>query len=176
MMMEWNLSLRELAQQTLDVAADYWQHYTPGWSVADEGRRDLAKWIKKFSLQEVLSAMDVAATHYLRFEAEGAIIEESWDSAFSKIPGICRVERESKDDPEIRELYFIRGIARRNCENSFRNAEALELLKDARFYGISTDTLRTVAIESYSWYRFSTDLRLLIREARASSEGESDET
>ena len=77
--------------------------------------------------------MDVAAEQYLGFQDDGSVTSESWEKAFGKIPGICRVERASKDDPDLKDIYYIRGIVRNRLDGRyFDNAKALEWLRAAR--------------------------------------------
>ncbi|HEX9798919.1 MAG TPA: HNH endonuclease [Thermoanaerobaculia bacterium] len=166
MMMEWKVGLRDLASDAADRACDYWQHYTPGWSVSSDGKKSIAQWIKKFSLAEVLSAMDISSTQYLREGPDKKVTQESWDIAFSKIPGICRVERDSKSDPDLKEIFYIRGIARNNCPNYFKDGEALELIRSARSWGVELGLLRAAAKRSRSWTRFSSELIDLIEQAK----------
>ena len=85
MMLEWREGLRDLADETVDGICSYWQDLTPGWSVSDNGRTNVKKWLHKFDVEEVLSAMDVAAVQYLKKGTDGRITEDSWEEAFSKI-------------------------------------------------------------------------------------------
>ena len=126
----------------------------PGFVLNDNGKRDLSKWLRRFSFEEVIYAMDIAAEQYLKFEDDSTVTTESWEKAFSKIPGICRVERESKVDPEIKELYYIRGIARNTCRYYFDNVKALELLKIARSWDVPMSELRNIASLATSWTKF----------------------
>ncbi len=72
---------------------------------------------------------------------------------FSKIPGICRVEREGKKDPALKEIYYIRGILRKRL-SYFDEGRALQWLKAARSWGVSLDELREIALEVRSWTQF----------------------
>lgn len=110
--------------------------------------------------------MDVAAEQYLEFESETKVTSESWERAFDKISGICRVTRQSKDDPDLRELYYIRGILR-NRLNYFNHGQALQYLKNARAWGVSMDTLKSIAYNTRSWTSFKYDVRKAIEETTA---------
>jgi hypothetical protein len=158
MMMMWKQGLRDINQSALNLACSYWQDLAPGFTVNDNGKRKLQSWIRTFSMEEVLHAIDVAAEQYLRFREDHTVTQESWEEGFSKIPGICRVERECKENPDIKDLYYIRGIARKNCSNYFDNSEALELLKIARSWDVSLTELRQIAIRCTNWTRFRNEL------------------
>jgi hypothetical protein len=109
--------------------------------------------------------MGIAADQYLRFTDEGTVTEESWEHAFGKIAGICSVERETKDDPALRELFYIRGIARNRCAY-FKNREAMDLLKAAYSWDISLEWLREVARTCRSWTHFTATICDAIDEAK----------
>jgi DNA-binding transcriptional MerR regulator len=160
MLMTWKQGLRDIREDVLCKICDYWNELAPGFVVNDTGKRKLSKWIRKFSLKEIIHAMDIAAEQYLIFDAEEeeSVTSESWEKAFSKIPGICRVERESKDNPEIKDLFYIRGIARNRCQYYFDDAEALKLLKIARSWDVPLSELRDIAACSTSWTRFKNQI------------------
>jgi hypothetical protein len=176
MMMEWKQGLNALKEDIVSEVCNYWEQLAPGFDVNDNGRRNIQKWLRSFRLDEVLHAMDVAAEQYLRFAADQAVTSESWEYAFSKVPGICRVERASAKDPELRDLYYIRGIARNNCPNYFNPQEALELLKIARSWEVEIDELRAIAVQARNWTQFRNALYDAIDRQRELLEppGESD--
>jgi len=162
MLMAWKKGLRELKEDTLNDLCSYWNELAPGFTVSDNGKCNLSKWLKKFSIEEIIYAMDIAAEQYLIFKKNGTTTTESWEKAFLKIPGICRVERESKEDPDIKELYYIRGIVRNTCRYYFDNSEALELLKIARSWDIPMSKLRDIAYNATSWTRFQNQINKAI--------------
>jgi hypothetical protein len=120
-------------------------------------------------VNEILHAMDVAAEQYLEFGNTGLVTQASWEEAFNKIPGICRVTLASREDPDLRELYYIRGIARNNC-GYFNPGEAMELMKAARSWGVPLEELRRIAIHSRNWTRFRHDLYDVIDDYRKADE------
>ena len=153
MMMAWQEGLRSIGREAVDRICAYWQELTPGWAVNENGKKNLRKWLRTFSLDEITRAMDVAADQYLKLGKDEKITSESWNIAFDKIPGICRVERASKNDPDIKDLYYIRGIAR-NRSGYFDNFKALEWLKAARSWDVPIEELRQIACNATSWTRF----------------------
>ncbi len=166
MMMEWQQGLNQLKQDTLSELGVYWEDLAPGYALNDHGRRNIQKWLRSFRVDEILHAMDVAADQYLQFNGDDVVTQESWELAFRKVPGICRVERASADDPEIRDLYYIRGIARNNCPNYFNPAEALELLKIARSWEVELQEMRALAIGARNWTQFRNGLYAAIDRQR----------
>lgn len=171
MLLEWKQGLNSLKEDTISELAEYWQRLAPGFALSDNGRLTVQKWLRKFDLAEILHAMDVAAEQYLRFTEARTVTQDSWEEAFGKIPGICRVEKASKTDPEIKDLYYIRGIARNNC-NYFNAPEALELLKAARSWDVPLADLRQIAVEARSWTRFRDGIYDAIDERKSSSQAQ----
>lgn len=153
-MMEWRRGLRDIKRDVVEELCEYWRELAPGWSVNQTGRNNLKKWLRQFSVEELTHAMDVSADAYLDFKQDGDVTAESWETAFSKLPGICRVERASIHNPEIKDLYYVRGIARNNCPNYFDNADALEWLKAARSWDVPMEKLRSIACSARSWTQF----------------------
>lgn len=154
MLMDWKKGLSDLKEETLCKVCEYWNDHAPTFIVNETGKQNISKWIRKFSLEEIFHAMDIAAEQYLKFEGEGNVTSESWEEAFSKIPGICRVEQESQENPEIKDIYYIRGIVRNTCQYYYDNAEALELLKIAYSWSVPLPELRDIASCSTSWTKF----------------------
>ncbi len=111
--------------------------------------------MKKFSEQELLHAMDVAADQYLEFTDHGICTQQSWEKAFLKVPGICVVTRRRQDDPEVMELYYIRGILRKRIPGYFDDGRALQYLRNARDQDVSIDELREIAMSARNWTQFS---------------------
>jgi hypothetical protein len=153
MMMEWQRGLRDLAEDTITEVCRYWEDLAPGFSVNDNGKMNIKKWMRRFSLAEVTSAMDIAAEQYLQFDTDERVTGESWEIAFGKVSGICRVTRESQEDPDIKELYYIRAILR-NRLSYYDPGQSLQYLKNARSWGVSLETLRAIARDVSSWTAF----------------------
>ncbi|MCH8822097.1 MAG: hypothetical protein IH984_01190 [Planctomycetes bacterium] len=111
--------------------------------------------------------MDVAAEQYLKYQDDDAVTSESWETAFDKIPGICRVELASKEDPDLKQLYYIRGIIRNRLEGRyFDNAHALEWLRSARSWDVPLEELSVIAKRVSSWTRFREDVSMAIQEQK----------
>lgn len=164
MMMEWMAGLQDLKEQTVDYLAEYWLNLAPGHIPNDRGRRNLKKWLRKYSLHEITQAMDISAEQYLEFNREGNATAESWEKGFGKIPGICQVERDSKEDPDIKKLLYIRGIIRNKCENYFDNSECLEWLKAARSWEVPMIELRQIAVRTRYWSHFVEMIEEIIKD------------
>jgi len=116
--------------------------------------------------------MDVAAEQYLEFQQDGTVTNESWEVAFKKIPAICRVEKESKQDPDLKELFYIRGIIRNKCNSYFDNPECFEWLRIARSWDVPMTKLRQIALRTRYWSHFEEMIKDIIDEYKALQEDE----
>ncbi|MFL6258326.1 MAG: toll/interleukin-1 receptor domain-containing protein [Thermoanaerobaculia bacterium] len=153
---------QESRQQQLGELAIVWHHLAPGYVLNKTGLRNLARLLSTFSAEEVLYGMEQAANSYLIQEDDDSVTAESWELAFSKIGAICRVQRESRDNPGLKDLYYIRGIMRKQY-SYVDEILALNLLKEAHTAGADIQTLRTVVHQSSSWTRWRNEMLDLIR-------------
>lgn len=154
MMMEWRKGMRTITDDAVAGLVSYWEHYTPGVSVNATGRNKLAKLAEKFSIDEICAAMDVAARSTLTFNDKGVPTFDSAEEAFVKIAGICRVNRASATDPDLKQLYYIRGILRNRIPGYFNPPKAMEYLKNARSFGVTMEELQQIAITVRNWSQF----------------------
>jgi len=167
LMMQWRESLRDLDQEAVERLAAYWNEHTPGWSVNDNGKRSIKKWLQNFSVEEICKAMDASATSYLEFDdAENKATEESIGTAFDKIVGICRVNKASEKEPDLKQLYYIRGILRNRIPGYFNDSMALQYLKNARSWEVELDDLNAMARGVKNWSGFTSALGELILEKK----------
>lgn len=108
LMIEWKKSLSSLADDTTDLIMDYINSKIPSFSVSDSGRKSIEKWIKDFSINDILDSIDQAADKYLKYEG-GKLTRESVEQYFNKIAGITAV----KNMPPLKQkMAYIKGIAR----------------------------------------------------------------
>ncbi|TQI71165.1 HNH endonuclease [Gramella sp. Hel_I_59] len=112
LMLEWKKSLTDLESDKIEIISDYWGSLMHPFSLNENGKKTLEKLIRKFSIEDVLEAIDVANEKYLKFDEEGEITKESVENAFNKVGGICAL----KNMPELKKkLAYIKGI----CRNRF---------------------------------------------------------
>lgn len=82
MYVEWRESLRGLEERKVDAVADVFLMYTGSGPNAN-GRRDIRKLLKKFTLEEIMDAAEISINAYYTGS------EKSWEYAFSKMGGVC---------------------------------------------------------------------------------------
>lgn len=151
LMMQWRNGLRDIRSETVDQIAEYWSSVVKGYRANDNGRAKLGKYLEKFSQVEVCDAID-AAVESLEY-VDGKATPASVEIAFSKIAGICRVRRAAQTDPDIQELYYIRGILRKRL-HYFDPVKALQYLRAARSWGVPMEDLGEMARTVRNWSQF----------------------
>lgn len=148
MMLAWRDAADAAAVDTVDEVAlriaergGYWPN--------ESGKADIRKWLRKYSLAEVLAAMDEAFDHYMKFNGEKAD-RVSWGVAFKKIPAFASMKRQAQDKPYLPRLLYIQGIMRKRAEEPYENY--VERLERAHVQsGWSLDDLEEVAKKTIDW-------------------------
>jgi len=160
MLIQWKDGMNSIKDMELNAAVDYWHKFIKGYSLNELGRKDIASWLRKFSLQDILEAMDKSNDFYIKLDENGKITHDSVDISFRKIGALLN----SKDVPEyLVKLFYIRGIAR-NRLSYFDDSRALKLL-EAAFYAATEghkteyflsalDELKSAAFEAKNWSHF----------------------
>ena len=91
MLLSWRACLSSLEDDYIQAVADIFLKNT-NWGVSECGKKDIKKWLKEFSLKEVLEASVISIDSYYRGT------EESWVKAFNKVSGICYTRRKQAND------------------------------------------------------------------------------
>lgn len=146
MMLEWHRLLGTVRDQELSAIERRWSDLT-AFGFNEYGRTNAKKWLRKFALADLLSAMELAVHQYGKVGDDGKFTFESMAEAFHKIPGVCRLAKLPADE---RELYYIRGILRKRltyCDELV----ALQMLREALACGVQTSELKEIAKVERSW-------------------------
>ncbi len=164
MMLAWRSGLQEIEALELTPVLDACNASTPGFTINPEGVSDLKRLVKKFGVSCVLDSIETSKT-YLKRNKKGDLTLESANTAFSKIGGICLM---SSQPDWKKELYYIRGIARKRCEHYFNNWKAIDFLEKAYDDGVPLEYLREIAREVTSWTKF---VNAIVRARKEFSDG-----
>ena len=155
------LAARSQRRRDAEELAHLWQKLAPGYVVNKNGLKGIRQLLSRFSSEDIMYAMEDAADSYLVYEANETVTAESWERAFGKIGAICKVRQESRENPEIRELYFIRGLLRHRLSYVDERL-AINLLKDAHTAGFSVDSLREIALSARNWSTYRDEMYKLL--------------
>lgn len=108
MMIRWRDELQAVAGDVLQTICDRVSEKTGGHY------SDIRRWLARFTVAEILAAIDVAFDAYLQF-VENEPDVESWNKAFRQIPRFIDIARQELERPYIRRLLYIQGIIRRRA-------------------------------------------------------------
>lgn len=169
LMMEWKRGLQDLSGDTLNNVLGYFAERVHGWHVSEpSARQTVQKLIKRYGASSVIDAIDAGTDSYLDLGSDGKATKDSANRVFQMLPGICRVNEASKEDPDLREMYYIRGIMRKRY--FFVNEwMAMELMKEARAVGISITDLRAIVFDSRNWSQWRQSIEIGIDAYRKKS-------
>ena len=160
MMMQWHEGLKSLQEDIHTKLKEYWESIAKGYLINENGMVRIKKWAKTYPFDEILKAMDIAAEQYLVFD-DAVVTGDSWEVAFNKIPGILKVNKDTKENPDLKDFLYIRGIIR-NRFNYYDAKLTLEWLEAARSWGATIDELKKIACKTENWTTFSKDIDDLI--------------
>lgn len=147
MMLAWRDQAQSEAVDVVDAISERIAD-RGGFYPNESGKADIRKWLKKFTLAELLAALDESFDHYMKFSGEKPIME-AWGVAFKKIPVFANMARQAIDNPNLPRLLYIQGILRNRCEEPYENY--VERLQQCVDHNWSVADLEEVAKQSYSW-------------------------
>lgn len=149
MMMEWQRELAKLDDYAVEQLAKFWAELVPPYILNENGKRELEKLLKKFSHEQVLEAMRISVKQYIQYIDEKPT-KESVEKAWDKVGGICAMKKYDGTNPEMKELYYIRGILR-NRLYYVNEGMALSLLRKSVKLGAPIEALKEFALEVKNW-------------------------
>lgn len=141
MMLAWRDSLQAQQQDAVDIVTERIAKRTGG-TPNENGRALLRRWLQKFKLEEVLSAMDEAFDLYLTYTGD-KVDDRSWEKAFRAIPRIAGLNKQAIEKPYIKRLAYIQGIFRKRTR-AYRY-DCLAYLEHLHLCGADLDWLENRA-------------------------------
>lgn len=127
MMVRWRDELQSISEDAVS-AIDNRIRAKSKYGLSEDGRADVRRWLKRFTVADLMHASDEAMDVYLRWQGDEPT-SESWGIAFSKIPGVADIKRQEIEKPYLRRLFYIQGIIRnRSRARRYNCVEYLEHL------------------------------------------------
>ena len=119
MMSQWRMELLDLEHREVEEIVDTVnQELDIDLSLSPSGEKNMIKLIKKYGFEEVMESTLISFEQY-----------EDYEIAFKKIAPIINNRKKCRDNPVLKELYYVRGIAR-NRFSYINENEALYCLKN----------------------------------------------
>lgn len=164
MMMEWRQAIKDVESQEVEHIANAFHAALPEFTLNNVGLADARKWLRKYGLVEVLDAIDSAVDQYVVRDENGRATESSAQTIINYIPRICSMRQRYKNEPHLKDVFYIRGIVRNRMHcNEWR---CKQLLEEAILSGIDPDRLKSWAIEASSWTRWCDGMYEMIEGAQ----------
>lgn len=160
MMLEWQKNLDDNDVYIVSEVAKFWSSKVDGYQLNEKGLAGLAKIMKKHDIESVFSAIRESTSYYLRYDND-SITKESVEIAWKRLPGILR----NKQNPELGRLYYIRGIARRRCDQ-FDDKVAIIILRKAYGNGADIEKLEEHAKSASCWNTWKSEIENYIEYLR----------
>lgn len=107
MMLKWRDSMNAIEEKMVNAIDKVFRENTR-WGVNDHGKKTIKKWLKEFSLNELLDAVEIAINTYYDDTESG------WNKAFDKVTGICVNKKRQADDPRYYRCNYLVKIAKTN--------------------------------------------------------------
>lgn len=145
MMAEWQQSLVDLTDQSVTLCASLWAKVSAPFALNETGLLRMRRLVLKFGISQVMEAIRLSA-NYLRSGADGKLTHESVEFALTKVGGICFVEKQSKDDPELHQLYSIKAMVLRKCPSipAWRVLSDIKALRASQSLDVIGERLKSV--------------------------------
>jgi hypothetical protein len=138
MMLQWRDELRSIDRTTVDQICDRIQECSQ-LRPNKAGEADIAKWLRRFTVSELIQAFDQAFDLHLRWDGGGNVLTESWDTAFRKVPACASMIRQARAKPYIPRLLYIQGIIRRRTRA--RRYNCIDYLEHIHLCGADLEQL-----------------------------------
>lgn len=152
MMAKWQMELIEIEKQEAEKIIDLISmRYKLKIHLTDYGIKDMTKRIEKYGFNEVLESAIIAFGQYDDFEI-----------AIKKINGICHMRKEDIKNPNLKDLYYIRGIMKNRFPNVVEYL-AIQLMEEALEVDVSISELKEIAKSSNSWSQWKETINQYIR-------------
>ncbi|WP_395504748.1 HNH endonuclease [Ectopseudomonas hydrolytica] len=144
MMLAWRDELQSFGDATVDLVAERIVARMPGHSINEHGRSLIRNWLKKFSVEEILDALDVAAD-----KMSASPDQEEVNECFDAIPRICVTRRL----PEAKQkMLYARGILRRRIY--VNHSIVMPLMANAIEAGLDVEELIEFSKTVKNWTEF----------------------
>jgi hypothetical protein len=104
LMFEWKKSLSRLDEETVEMIKDHIDSKISPFTIDDNGCSIIRNHLQKYSIDELLDAIDVSAKAYLKFSKENELLKESIDTFLNKIGGILFNRRLKPIDQKMAQI------------------------------------------------------------------------
>ena len=145
MMYEWRKGLDGLTIEATRMITEYIESKVEPFVLTKSGKKNLEKTINKYDFDDILNAINISESTYLRYGVDDTLEPDSVKNFFSKITGI--LVNSSRSPLELK-ISRIKSIGRKQFDNWEPQKGAIvlsKMLKKMRSYpGSSDESILTV--------------------------------
>lgn len=157
MMIQWRDGLKSLKDDVVDIVVVKIEECIDPFTVNDNGRKAIKRWLRIYKIEEILDAIELAADKKLTQE----LTPEVTGAFFDYIPRIAATKRKP---PEEQRILYIRGILKNRIY--INQNHVMSYLKAWVSYGLDLDELTEFAKTVPNWTTFKEWVSERIREAQ----------
>lgn len=160
MMLEWRNEFERVKTDTVQAIANQIAS-RGGFGVNENGKVTIRKWLKRFSFDEIVTAVDESFDSYMKWTGDEPN-EAAWNVAFGKIPGVCSIRRQMVEKPYLHKLIYVQGILRNRLRDKWgKYISAMETMVVE--WGADVELLEDAAKEAADWNDFCRIVSTAIR-------------
>lgn len=152
MIAQWKLELLNIENEEVNKVMEILnKSLLCNFSLTESGIVNMKKLLKKYGFNEVV---ECAIISFNQYESE---------EAFNKIEAIIKTRQQEKVQPGIKDLYYIRGIAKKRFHYC-NEQTAIILLKQCYELDASIESLKSFTITCKNWSQWTDGLNKFIEE------------
>ena len=161
MMVKWKQELSQIGDKEIDVIAKRFEELS-GYGVNGHGRKNIKKWVKQYSLSELYDCVEVSCDRYLDNVGED-VSKESALKAFDYIPKIAYWRERQRQNPILKDLFYIRGILSNRIHlNRTNYFGVIGIMENYYDKGLTIEDMTELAKLVYSYSQFIDGLNDLL--------------
>lgn len=162
MMLQWREALAGIDDEYIRAFEDQFAAAT-GCGLSQKGRADVKKWLKRFSLADLLEALDGAVSTYYRGGHEDDEQNNALaGKAFTMVPRVANAKRLNAEKPWMKDLFYIRAIVRNSMYCNER--VALDLIQRVYDLGGDVEDMKDWAKRARNWTNWRTEMEKWIED------------
>lgn len=167
MMLEWRESLLTINDYETDKIIEFINNRIQPYTLKPTVKEIISSYKKKFGFEGVISAVEIAAGQYLKFDQEKPTIE-SVDKMLEKIPGIAFNAKKWEAHPEQKIIDFLRFEL---CRTMYLNVRVFYILcNQALKVGVTADEIKELSSNVRNWTDWKSKMESLIVEIQDGKE------
>jgi hypothetical protein len=163
----WRDELSEIDGMTADfIAREFDKELPDGFTLNDQSRAAIKTWLKKFTVEEILAAMEIAFATYAERKA-GVVTDESFSKAFDYTPRIAHHKKFNADKEDFwKQVHSCRAILKRRFNMYDKRLDASRsLIARALTRGFAIEDIKRVAEQAPDYYGWEEQMQELVNNA-----------